>query len=344
LKYWLYNNPFAVLLLPVIAWILLAYPDHLPYENRSLPHATQLQQSLIQRYQQLGISSRELATISALTLCYRGDLSKELKHQFSAAGAMHVLAVSGLHTGILMSVLLGVATSFGLLRFMWEEHLRRILTCLIILLALVAYAWLTGGSPSVVRSVVMCIMVLVATMCHRRNQLLNVLFASAFFILLFHPRDLYSVSFQLSYSAVLAIALFAPGWNRIMPKNYFLGILGMSLAAQIGTMPISLYYFGQISNYFLLTNLIVLPLAWLMMVGGLLVFTIGWFLPLGKILAWLLNGCTWLMNESVGWIESLPYATTQVHLPLWGMYTLIAINIAIVVAWDSITKPKKIWE
>jgi len=344
MKNWLINHPFALLLMPVIVWILIAYPYHLPYESSSLQLSTKWQQTLMSRYQQLGIQPRELATISALTLGYRGDLSKELKKQFSAAGAMHVLAVSGLHTGILMSVLLGLVTCFGLCKPLYEEHTKRVLLGLIVSMALVAFAVLTGLTPSVVRSVAMCSIFLLAWMCHRTSQMLNVLFASAFFILLFHPLDLYSVSFQLSYAAVFAIALFAPGWNRILPKNYFLGILGMSLAAQIGTMPISLYYFGQISNYFLLTNCIVLPLAWLMMVLGLITLTLGWFTPLGQLLAWLLNGLTWCMNETVGWIESLPYATTQVSLPLWGMWTLIGINLLLVIAWNQLTTPKLVWK
>jgi len=293
---------------------------------------------LMARYQELGVNERELATISALTLGYRGKLSKEVKQQFVAAGAMHVLAVSGLHTGILMSVLIGLVTVFGLKRPMWEERGKRWALGCGVIAALVAYAWLTGGSPSVVRSVIMCSMVLLAIMLRRKKQMLNAVFAAAWLILLVRPGDLFSVSFQLSFAAVVAIALFAPGWRLAMGDSYLAGMLGMTIAAMVGTMPVSLYYFGQISNYFMLTNLIVLPLAWLMMVGGLLTLTIGWFAPIGKLLAWCVNGVTWLMNESVGWIESLPYSTTQVALPLWGMWVLIGVNLSILLIWNKVTR------
>ncbi len=221
---------------------------------------------------------------------------------------------------------------------MYGETVKRCVTGVLVIAVLVFYAWLTGGSPSVVRAVVMSVMVLLAWMCHRENRMLNALFASAFLILVFRPLDLFSVSFQLSYAAVLAIALFAPGWRRIMPDNFVLNILGISLAATIGTLPVSLYYFGQISNYFLLTNLIVIPLAWLIMVGGLTTLTIGWISVLGKALAWLLNGVTWLLNESVGWIEDLPYSITMVQLPLWGMWMLIGINLVIIIGWNKVCR------
>jgi len=299
------------------------------------------QRLLKERYCSLGIHPRELGTISALTLGYREDLDQHIKRQFSASGAMHVLAVSGLHTHILMSVLIALLTLFGWCKPMYEERGKKVVLGVVVILSLVVYAWLTGGTPSVVRSVVMCCMMVLAVLLRRENQMMNALFASGCLILLVNPMDLYSVSFQLSFAAVLAITLFAPGWNKIMPRNYFLGLIGMSIAAMIGTLPLTLYYFGQLSNYFLLTNLIVLPLAWCMMVGGLFTLTIGWITPIGYALAWVLNGFTWLMNETVEWVESLPYATTSVELPLWGMWLLIGFNLGILIAWDKITNDNK---
>jgi len=301
------------------------------------------QQMLKTRYHVLGIDNRELGTICALTLGYREDLEPELRRQFSAAGAMHVLAVSGLHTHILMTVLVALITLFGLCKPLYEQHIRRWIMGSIVIACLIAYAWLTGATPSVVRAVIMSCMMLLAFMCQRTNQMLNALFAAAFFILLFCPTDLFSVSFQLSFAAVLSIALFMPGWKRILPQNYFFGLIGMSIAAMIGTMPLTLYYYGQISNYFLLTNLIVLPLAWLMMVGGLFTLTLGWITPLGKILAWILNAITWLLNESVGWIEHLPWATTQIELPFWGLGGLMGVNSVMLILWDRMTTPEKKW-
>jgi len=299
------------------------------------------QRLLKERYRTLGIPSRELGTISALTLGYREDLDEHIKRQFSASGAMHVLAVSGLHTHILMTMLMGLITLFGRCKPLYEERGKQVALGVVIIGSLVAYAWLAGGTPSVVRSVVMCSMMVLAGMLRRDSQMMNALIASGWLILLVNPMDLYSVSFQLSFAAVLAIILFAPGWNRVMPKNYVLGLIGMSIAAMIGTLPLTLYYYGQLSNYFLLTNLIVLPLAWCMMIGGLFTLTIGWITPIGCVLAWVLKWVTWLMNEAVSWIESLPYATTMVELPLWGMWLLIGFNMVILIVWNKITNDNK---
>lgn len=294
------------------------------------------QQRLKDRYQTLGIGEEERATIDALTLGYREDLEPERQRQFSAAGAMHVLAVSGLHTGILMWVIIALLTLFGRRKPMYEQRGRRCVMGCVVIGALIAYAWLTGCTPSVVRAVVMGSMVMVAKMLRRHNTPINTLCAAGWLILLVRPMDLYAVSFQLSFAAVLAIILFMPGWQNAMGEGYWATTIGMSLAATIGTMPLTLYYYGQISNYMLLTNLIVLPLAWAMMVGGVLTLTIGWVTPIGKVLAWGLNGVTWLMNESVGWIEQLPYAVTQVVLPEWGMWVLVAVNGGVLVAWRRV--------
>jgi len=302
------------------------------------------QQRLIDRYRELGISGRELATLSALTLGYREDLDEDTQRQFAAAGAMHVLAVSGLHTNILLKVLMAFVTLFGLRKPLYEQRGRRIMQGVVVMAALVAYAFLTGCTPSVVRSVVMSCLMIVALVTNRQGQMLNTVLAAAFLILVFRPMDLMSMSFQLSFAAVIAIVLFADGWNTICGHGYWRGIIGMSIAAMIGTMPITLYYYGQISNYFLLTNLIVLPLAWAMMVGGLITLTLGWWLPLGKALAWLLNGITWLMNEGVGWIESLPWSTTQVVLSPIGLALLMAVNLTILIAWKHITTIQRKWK
>lgn len=286
------------------------------------------QQRLEQRYAELGISGRELGTVSALTLGYREDLDQDIRRAFSAAGAMHVLAVSGLHTGILMTVLMMIVTLFGRFKPLYHETGKQVVQGLIIIALLSGYAYITGGSPSIIRSVIMASLFVVAGMVHRPSSMLNIIFAAAFIILIINPSDLFSVSFQLSFAAVIAIVLFGDGWNAMMPTVHFArpfrwcypiyyyvyALIGMSLAAQIGTMPITLHYFGQMSNYFLFTNLLVIPLAWCMMVGGVATLTIGWWTPLGKLLAWVLNGITWLMNTSVQWIESLPGSTTQLAI------------------------------
>ena len=316
------------------------------------------QARLKERYEQMGITGRELGTLSALTLGYREDLDKDIRRSFSAAGAMHILAVSGLHTGIMMTVLWTLITCFGRFRPLYTERRKRVINGFVMMLLLIGYAFIAGGSPSVVRSVFMACLFLLAGMIERRGSMLNIIFASAFIMLALMPQDLFSVSFQLSYSAVIAIVLFTDGWGQLLPKMrfrspwkwckrviyYIHGLIGVSIAAQIGTMPFTLHYFGQISNYFLLTNMLVIPLAWLMMVGAVFFFLLGWITPLGIVLAWLLNGLTWLLNESVGWIENLPGAVTHVVLPPYGWEILIAVILLILLIWRKVTTPHWKWK
>lgn len=338
---WLQHNPFALLLVVWLAVIAVCHVRHIPMPSVSLQHtslvtsAQYLQQRLVGRYAELGITGAELGTLSALTLGYRAHLDRQVKHAFMAAGAMHVLAVSGLHTGILLSVLLSLFTFFGYYRPLYEEHSKQVVLTFVLIVLLIGYAFLTGCSPSVVRSVWMASLGLVAVVLRRRSAIFNVIFASAFFILLLHPGDLFSVSFQLSYAAVLAIVLFMDGWERLVPHT---GLIGVSIAAQLGTLPIALHYFGQMSNYFLLTNILVIPMAWLLMAGGVALFTIGWWQPIGVMIAKGLNGITYALNHAVTYIENLRGASTQITLPPYGILVAITVAWGILITWHWMLK------
>ena len=302
---------------------------------------TPLQKRLYGRLEAAGLSGDELATTGALTLGYKDDLDPELKRHFQASGAAHVLAVSGLHTGIIYGLLLWLLTLGGRFKPRYENQLGRCAVSAVIIAAMWGYAWLTGMTPSVVRAVVMVTMVEVAHMCYRQAISLNTVAAAAVLILLVRPSDLWSVSFQLSFSATAAIVVLAKKFTPRHPKKghlkqvgyYLLGIIIVSLAAQLGTLPITIYYFGQISTYFLLTNLLVLPLATVLVPCGLLTLVLGGStagLWMGKIT----YGLAWTMNHSVGWIESLPGSTVSVHIGL-GMvvvYYLIFILLGIFIS------------
>jgi len=307
----------VILLLPLVAAILICdrfHPLRQPWQ-KSEPNA--LQTILYQRLTDGGLSGDELATVGALTLGYKEDLDKELKHHFQASGAAHVLAVSGLHTGIIYGLLLALMTLGGRYKPLYENRLGRCLVSGIIILCMWGYAWLTGMTPSVVRAVLMVTIFEAGRMLYRQAFSINTVAAAAVLILLVHPQDLWSVSFQLSFAATAAIILMANGewtkWRMLKIPKYILGILIVSLAAQLGTMPITMYYFHQFSCYFLLTNLIVLPLASLLVPCGLVSIALGgsvigvWF---SKV-TWALS---WVMNHSVAWIESLPGCTVSAQI------------------------------
>ena len=179
----------------------------------------------------------------------------------------------------------------------------------------------------------------VGRMLYRQSLSLNTVAAAAFLILIVRPLDLFSVSFQLSFAAVVALLLFVPafsrllstGWIRPVPfrktARYVADILAVSLAAQIGTLPLTLYYFGQCSNYFLLTNLLVIPIAWLLVVAAFAVLAVGGLPWIGSGAAWVCKGLAWLLNTSVEWIEHLPGAVSEIRISLPMailLYTAIA--------------------
>jgi competence protein ComEC len=327
----------VVLLLPLVVAILLIVDRPPKYPAKKAPN--RLQERLYGRLESAGLTGDELATTGALTLGYKEDLDKDLKHHFQASGAAHVLAVSGLHTGIIYGLVLWLLTLGGRYRPMHENRAGRRTLSLVIICAMWGYAWLTGMTPSVVRAVLMVTLVEVGRMAYRNSFSINTIASAAVLILIVRPTDLWSVSFQLSFAATAAIVLFLnlsiyryadmpkyrnTLWGKIL--SFFGGIIIVSIAAQLGTLPITMFYFHQVSTYFLLANLMVLPIATLLVPFGLASIALGGCTIgnyVGKITEWL----AWSMNHSVGWIESLPGSTIPVHISgaMVGIYYVLFI-------------------
>lgn len=280
--------------------------------------AQRCQRYLYQRYRQLGIHEKELGILSALTLGYREELDKDIQQSFSAAGAMHILAVSGLHTGIVWGIIVWLLTLGGLAKPLYDQRIWLWTITLLTLLALWGYAFITGLSPSVMRSALMVTIVEIGWLLQRRSSPINSIAAAAVIILLINPLALWSVSFQLSFAAVTAIIIIARAMQqRIIIHGklwqYIGGILIVSLAAQIGTIPLTLFYFGQTSNYFALTNSVVIPAAFVLLLLGISALAFSWC-AIGTWMASAAQGCTYGLRIFVEWIESLPYATTHIQL------------------------------
>lgn len=283
-------------------------------------HKEPLQVRLYRRLEAAGLHGDELAITGALTLGYKDDIDPEVKRHFQASGAAHVLAVSGLHTGILYGLVLWLLTLGGRFKPLYENQLGRCMISGAVIAVMWGYARLTGMTPSVVRAVLMVTIFEVGRMLYRQAFSLNTIAAAAVLILAIRPTDLWSVSFQLSFAATTAIVSLTPALplrEGRLPRivRYIVGILIVSIAAQLGTLPITMYYFGQISCYFLLANLLVLPLATILVPCGLVTMILGgsWMgVMMGKITYCL----AWAMNHSVGWIEHLPGSTVSVHIGL----------------------------
>ena len=328
-----------VLLLPLVVAIL--FIDYFrPFDKSySKTPVRPFQEQLYQRLADAGLTGDELATTGALTLGYKEDLDRELKRHFQTSGAAHVLAVSGLHTGIIYGLLLWLLTLGGRYKPLHDNMLRRWLLSSIIIVAMWGYAWLTGMTPSVVRAVVMVTIFEVGRMAYRQAISLNTIASAAVLILLVRPQDLWNVSFQLSFAATASIVIAAKSLTPTLSireskkkrlLSYFLGLIMVSIAAQLGTLPITIFYFKQVSTYFLLANLIVLPLASLLVPCGLISILLGGSAP-GILFSKVTWSLAWTMNHSVGWIEHLPGSTIPASANVWmvGIYYVLLLGFFI---------------
>lgn len=298
-------------------WVIVGHEEHIPVDSKQIQHW------LHERLKHLGFEGAELQTLSAMTLGYREDLDNDLRERFQRAGAAHVLAVSGLHTGILFQIIIFLLTMGGLYHPLKDDTVRQWIIGAISMALIWGYALITGMSPSVLRSVIMLTILNIGWLLHRESATLNTLLMAAIVILVIEPRDLWSVSFWLSMSAVAAILLIPNPWKHG-------GLLWVSLAAQLGTMPISLYVFGQSSNYFLLTNLFAIPLASVVLSGGIASLALGGIPLIGGWIVTLTRWATWLMNTLVGMVESLPGAVTTMQTNMTMtilLYAAIAMSV-----------------
>lgn len=267
------------------------------------------------------------AVLLAITLGVKDELDNELQASFSAAGAMHVLAVSGLHVGIIYGIILLIFKRFKL-----NSWKRRWWMAIASILLLWAYAFITGLSPSVLRAVTMFSFVAIGKAKNTNSSIYNTLAASAFVLLCWNPYLIMSVGFQLSYLAVFGIVYLQPKFYRMLDlKNYWLDkiweISCVSLAAQIATAPLSVLYFHQFPTYFLFSNLFVIPAAFIMLIMGLMVLVFGNIPYLGASINWITESFVNLVNKMVFGVRQVPGSTIEgIHLTTletWLIYGLI---------------------
>lgn len=276
-----------------------------------------------------GITGDEFGVVSAILLGYDENLEPELRAKYAGAGALHVLCVSGLHVGVVFALM-----EF-FLAFLSRKKSGRIIRLVVILLSIWCYAFITGLSPSVQRASVMFSFLAFRQIGKYHSNSYNLLAASAFVLLLVNPYIITKIGFQLSYSAVIAIvALFNPVYKLIAIKNKIVDsiwkLLVVSFAAQLGTFPLSVYYFHQFPNYFFLTNLVVIPLVWLIIYTGIITLAVSlvWNLLATKI-SFLLNLLLLSLNTSVSFIDSLPFSKME-SLVLYFPQMLIMYGLIII--------------
>ncbi len=250
---------------------------------------------------------RERAILTALLLGIKDYLDNDIQTAYASAGAMHVLAVSGLHVGI---VILIISLMFG----KWKESKTgKIVYTLGTVTIIWIYALVTGFSPSVMRAATMFTVILLSSGFSKRANIYNSLGIAALALIIYNPYIIYAVGFQLSFAAVLGIVILHPKIYRLLEfqstiVDYLWSITCVSIAAQVATFPLSMLYFHQFPTYFLISNLIVIPSAALMLGSGILMLLLGSLIPVvGVWIGYMLQWFTWLINEIILLLQHLPY-------------------------------------
>jgi len=312
----------------------LQEPSSVSRLDRSKTYFLAQRAKLLDRLSESGVDGSVYAVVAAMTLGDKSQLTKELRDTYAVSGASHILALSGLHLGIIYTLL-----SLLLSRRRWQ-----VISQVVIIVCIWLFVFLVGMSASVVRSAVMITVYALLSLGHRDKMSVNTLAFAAIVMLLFNPKSLFDVGFQLSFMAVLAILLFYPLFESVWSQQFLFGhrlfrwlwtTLAVSCAAQIGVAPLIAYYFGRFSCYFLLTNLVVVPAATLILYLSLLVLLI-------PSLAYLLIYIVDALNQLLLWITMLPGASIEgLHptlLQVWMTYVIIGAVYGLLIRRTSPTR------
>lgn len=292
-------------------------------------YATEARRWVLEVINRVVRGEREQAIVAAFVIGVTDGIDEDLRQAYAAGGAMHALAVSGMHVSILYGILLLACKPIERRRGgTW-------IVAVLSLLVLWMFGFVTGLSPSVLRAVTMFSFVALAKPLKRVSSIYNTLAASAFLLLIFDPWLILAAGFQLSYLAVLGIVLIyrpiyllweAPwAW-----ADWIWQITCVSVAAQLATLPVTLYYFHQFPVYFLLANLFVIPASTLILLGGLLLLVAspipGCAAVVARVLEWMIR----LLNEGLFLVGKIPGSVIQpIHLSLLQAFCLGVVGIAI---------------
>lgn len=291
-------------------------------------------QNLLRRFHALGLNDQQYAVVAAMALGDKSGLSQATKDSYAISGASHVLALSGLHLGIVYGLLTWV---FGMRRrWLWVGQG-------LTLTAVWSYVMLVGFPTSVVRSATMLTVCSVCLLLRRRRVSINTLALAALLMLMANPLNLWDVGFQLSFLAVLGILVYQRAFYRLWhPSSRLLqwawGITTLSLAAQLTTAPLVAYYFGRFSCYFLLTNLFVVLAAFFILYTTLALLLTLPFAVVAQGVAWVLAMEAGALNQVLTTMSTWPGASVEgINLTLWQVVALyvmlLSITVVVSYAW-----------
>ena len=299
-------------------------------------YTSRLRSKIIHNLEKSNFRKTELNVAIALIMGQQQDISPEIIKDYQYAGAVHILSVSGLHIGFILLFVTFILKPFP------NTKRGSFFKLIIILSSLSLFGIIAGLAPSVVRSVTMFSFVAIGNHLRRSVNIYHTLLVSILLILLFQPSFLFDVGFQLSYVALFFILWLQPLLASIwLPKNkvskYIWDILTVSFAAQIGTFPLSIYYFHQFPGLFFVTNLVIIPLLSIIMILGVLVMVLAAFNYVPYFLAKPLEWSIYYLNKIINSIASLEQFIIQ-NIP-FNLYFLISFYLLIITVIIWFKKP-----
>lgn len=329
-KYLAYNRIYTQAYVSRKQW--KTFPQKIA--NPISQHAYSLREKVMALFKKYLSGNDEYTVASALVIGAMDEMDRSLLASYSGAGVIHVLSVSGLHVGLVYVVL------NSMLFFMERLKALRLVKVLVLIGILWFYALITGFSPSVSRAVMMLTLLIFGQSLGRYTNTYNTLAASAFLLLLYNPYFIMSTGFQLSYLAVSGILFLHPkiysGWetdNYLLDKTWQL--VSVSIAAHVFTFPLVLFYFHQLPNYFIIANLVVIPLATAIMYAGIVLVFFSKWIWLSEWMGYGLSFMIKMINSTVRFVESLPWSIWKgVSInPLETCVIYLILALAILVVW-----------
>ena len=338
-RYLMNNGISATAFVPTNHWRFVGIPlSCLSTTDLLRLRASQYREKLIKRYKASGLDEVSLSLVSAMTLGERSMISKSVREEFSATGTSHVLAMSGLHLSII----------YMFLTFAWGRRKRWAIVSLVNIILIWSFVFIAGLPTSLVRSAIMLTTYCVLSVSRYEAQPMNTLSLAALIIIIANPMSIYDVGFQMSFMAVLGILTLVPWIMGWLGERAVLGFpasrlcfsfISVSCVAQLAVAPLIAYYFGRFSTYFLIANVVAIPCTYIILLSGMLLLLVPVAAFRGFV-AGILNSVVGFMNNALAYISSLPYASVNVDVGVWGVIIIYVVIITLLVVANKLLKTR----
>ncbi|MEO8762194.1 MAG: ComEC/Rec2 family competence protein [Bacteroidia bacterium] len=310
-----------------------AYNNETSFSLFSL--SQKIRKQLLDTYRTSGLENTEFAMVAALVLGYDDEIDRPTFNAYSHTGTLHVLSVSGLHVGLIY-LLLGY-----MLSFLNKNKKTTWIKVFLIVIVLWFFVLLSGFSAPAVRAAFMFSLILLGKTLFEQVETANIVLVAAFFSLCINPFWLADVGFQLSYIAVLGIIYLYPFFYNMFTFSWAFvdkiwALCAVSMAAQLATLPLTLYYFHQFPALFLITNLVVIPISTLVMYGGILLLVLSKITFVANILVWITALLIKTMNACALFFDSVPFCVIDgIHLSLINVVLLYVLILLVFISIEQ---------